>query len=192
MKNFILFFSLLLIFISCDSSNLVIEQKLEIRLLPQLKELIASTQTLILTAESKSFSPNEEIGGLLQLFSEKLELITGLKLEQEEEMSPNSDVIFELDNSLEKEEYQISISNKIEMRGVIYQTLAMAKNSLLHLVIKQDAFLTFPVLQIIDSPDANYRGFMLDLARQWHEMVYLCDSVKCAIQLLFSRLEAVR
>lgn len=170
MKKYIFLFSLFLILTSCDNSTQIIEKKQETHLLPQPKELITSSQTLILTAESKSFSPNEKIGDLLQLFSNELELITGIKLEQEEKMSSNSDVIFELDHSLEKEEYQMNISHKIEIRGGSYPALVMAKNSLLQLVIKQESSLAFPVLQIKDRPDANYRGLMLDLARQWHKI----------------------
>ncbi len=170
MKNMIILFSLILILASCDNSSQTQEQEHKTHLLPQPKQLQKQDQILILTADSRSFSSNDQIRELLQLFSEELNLIVGHNLEQEYKMSSNSDVIFELDDQLEKEEYQISITHQIQVKGGSYQALTLAKNSLLQMAFLNEEALAFPLLEIKDKPDANYRGLMLDLARQWHEI----------------------
>lgn len=73
-----------------------------------------------------------------------------------------------IDTALSREEYRIEINKTIQVAGGGYAALAMAKTTLLQLVVKESDILKFPLVKIRDFPDAGYRGLLIDMARQWH------------------------
>ena len=77
-----------------------------------------------------------------------------------------SNLSLEIDKELDDEEYEISIHNKIIIKGGSLNALKMARSTLLQLSVNDKGRMTFPILTIKDNPDAVYRGLLIDLASE--------------------------
>lgn len=77
----------------------------------------------------------------------------------------------EIDSSLEKEEYRISIKeNEIKIFASTYKGLNRAMAALLSMTDKDG---NIPCAEISDKPDFEYRSFMVDVGRQTHYISYV-------------------
>ena len=85
---------------------------------------------------------------------------------------------FELDSTLEYEGYRIEVS---ESGAKVYAADVLgAQNaavSLIQLMEKQGESLTLPVGTINDRPECSWRGVLIDLARNWHDISMLYEYV---------------
>ncbi len=180
MRKSLLFLSISLMLFSCDNSTKTIKQAVQESIVPQPKQLLNKGNTLLLSKESKSYSPDETAQKLLQLFDADLQKLSGIGLGTTSRNGANADVIFLIDTSLQKEEYHIDIEKIIHVLGGSYQALKMAESSLIQMVEIEHGLLAFPVLNLIDYPDVAYRGLMLDLARQWHDIATIKQCIDLA------------
>ncbi|AUP78698.1 family 20 glycosylhydrolase [Flavivirga eckloniae] len=179
LKQFALLFIVVTILISCKESTEIKPFSGSVEILPLPKEIIETPNQVFLSAESEIYAPNTEVKPLLKIFKEEIHDLTKIDLKISKEKNSNTDILFDIDTKLAKEEYRLTINNVIAVTGGSYQALAMARTTLLQLATVQDGLLGFPVLAIKDYPDANYRGLMIDLARAWHPVA----SVKKFIQM---------
>ena len=108
-------------------------------------------------------------------FADNVERIFGVRLGSVP-AGGDADVVF--DPSLAGEEYRILPEGggiKIFAGGLPGANHALAK--LFQLARRDGGGLTVPALTAEDKPDKAWRGFMLDLARQWHPVRYILDYV---------------
>ncbi len=155
---------------SCDKTTHVRNSNVDVdvAVLPHPKEITLSENTLFLSSLSKTYSSHEELQPLLQLFESEVKKLTGITIEPTKEKNKKADIIFKINPSLSEDEYYLNVDKTIQITGGSYQAITMAKATLLQLASKQGDNLVFPVVQIKDKPDAQYRGLMVDLARRWH------------------------
>ncbi|TGV04612.1 family 20 glycosylhydrolase [Flavivirga rizhaonensis] len=179
-KQFMLLFTIIIVSVSCDRSTEKKPFSGDITILPSPKEISETSSQVFLLAQSEMYSSNADVKPLLEIFQEEIHDLTGVNLEISEEKNKNTDVLFEIDTKLAKEEYHVNIHKIIEITGGSYQALAMARTTLLQLATTQDGLLGFPMLTIKDYPDASYRGLMIDLARGWHPMASIKKFIKMA------------
>ncbi|MFK7924420.1 MAG: family 20 glycosylhydrolase [Bacteroidia bacterium] len=179
MKKLLLYFMLAASFMACEQTTQTIEGDFTAAILPQPKSISSVKQGLVLSESSKIYTANEKLGDLADLFQTDLHKLTGHKMERAISADQDADIVFAIDASMPEDEYQLKVDSKIELKGGSYQAVAMGKNSLLQLVQTKGDELIFPVLAISDSPDATYRGLMIDLARKWHDV----NSIKELIDL---------
>ena len=89
-------------------------------------------------------------------------------------------ICLELDITLKEEEYQIKIDKKqIIVKGGSYNAVNFGATSILQLAKVKNEKLSFPYCIIKDEPTSVYRGVMLDVARQWHNI----ETVKQVVEL---------
>ena len=69
--------------------------------------------------------------------------------------------------------YQISIKSKVVIKASTVCGVNYALSTLLQLMIKTENGVSFPKCEIIDTPDSEWRGVIIDLARCFHEIEYL-------------------
>ena len=78
---------------------------------------------------------------------------------------------FELDETLESESYRIEVS--ASGAKVFAADILGAQNaavSLVQLMEKQGESLTLPAGTLTDAPECSWRGILVDLARNWHDI----------------------
>lgn len=182
MKSLILsLVSILLLVTACDKTTETISLSIDhnISVLPFPKKLAASDDALLLGRHSRLYSSSREVEPLLSIFQDEIHLLTEVNINLSENKNSSADIIFEINPELSKDEYELTIDQSVYLSAGSYQALAMGKATLLQLMYTQDDLLVFPKLTINDRPDANYRGLMIDLARQWHSL----ETVKKLIDL---------
>lgn len=180
MKKFLLLLVITTVFISCDHTTEIIGTTHTFALLPQPKEITAIEKEIVLSSSSALYSPTPELVPLMKLFAKEVQQIMGISLEITDRKGKNSDILFAIDSTMKGDEYRITTDGIIYLTGGSYNAVAMGKTTLLQLVGTTGNMLTFPVVTINDHPDAAYRGLMLDLARGWHTLETIKQTIDMA------------
>ena len=165
-------FILSLLVLSCSKKVKYIDKEININVVPLPKkvEVVESNKYILLPKKIKVFIDSDESKNLFDLiskdfkklnFSNSFELITNKN---------RSNLSLEIDNELGEEEYEIEVKNKIEIKGGSPSAIKMARSTLLQLSENDKGRIIFPIINIKDSPDASYRGLLIDLARKWHKV----------------------
>ena len=158
---------------------MIVDQEVTINIVRRPQNTSVSDQVLLLSSESKVYGKQEALQPLMELFAEEISAITGKGIGLTNDDDSRADIVFELEEELAEEEYKIEVTDVIEVEGGSYAALAMARSTLLQMVFVEDSKLAFPVVTIEDAPDLQYRGLMIDLARNWHTV----DNLKKLIDM---------
>ena len=120
------------------------------------------------------YSP-KEFRDISSLLLDDIRFQTGIKGRR---VNSNADINMVADNTLAPEEYRISVSeNGIVLRAADFQAMSYAATSLLQMMGPDGSLRN---VDIKDSPVREYRGLMLDVARQWIEFETLKQCVDLA------------
>ena len=165
-------FLLSLLLLSCSKKVKYIDKEVNVNIVPLPKEVdvIESNKHILLPKKIKVFIDSNEKKNLFDLiskdfkklsFSNSFELITNKN---------RSNLSLEIENDLDEEEYEISVNNKVVIKGGSLSAIKMARSTLLQLSENDNGRITLPIIKLKDSPDAAYRGLLIDLARKWHKI----------------------
>jgi len=87
-------------------------------------------------------------------------------------------IVFQKDASLPTEAYTLTVSTEgAEVRASDREGAQHAAVTLIQLMEKEGEGLTLPVGTLEDAPQCSWRGVMIDLARDWHELPVLYEYV---------------
>ena len=153
-----------------EEEKKIIDQQTSIVPIPKTINIDPDKRALNLSSSISFYSNNPEIDNLISVFEKEIESMSSIDIKLRNTSKIEADLIFEIDNNLEEEEYSIKISNNISINGGSYNALAMAKSTLNQLLKLKKNKLIFPMLEIEDKPDSEYRGLLVDLARMWHDV----------------------
>ncbi len=155
-----------------------------VHLIPEPGKMEFGSENLILSGESKLYAEDLSLRPLVKILAAELVKATGTEIGISQVGDNSTDIVLVLDELMTGENYTIDISDKIEIRAGNYAALAQARSTLVQLARTRnntdgETEIYFPVVRIEDSPDAEYRGLLIDLARNWHSI----ESVKQLIDL---------
>lgn len=121
-----------------------------------------------------SIKTPKELKEIATILLEDIDFYTGIK----GNISGKNPVItMQLDPTLASEEYNVTVSeSEVLLTASNFQSMAYATTTLLHMLDSQGKL---PLAKIADAPVREYRGLMLDVARQWIEY----ETVKQCIDL---------
>lgn len=138
--------------------------------IPRPNSFATSGETIRLSSESKIYTPNESLSPLIEILAEDIKRIHGISLDITTQNDKYADLTIEIDKDLQPDEYQLIANDEISIFGGSYQACAMATASLKQLMKVEEGQLAIQDLQMENRPEVAYRGLMIDLARQWHEL----------------------
>ena len=178
MRLAIILVSAIIFLTTCDNTSKIrdvdkgLDKDLDkgLNIIPIPKETLLSGKVIVLSTKSKIYSENQEVLPLLTLFKTELKQVTGFDIGITNAAGKEADIIFAIDSQLADDEYHIDVNSVINVTGGTYQALAMARTTFLQMSSAENDGLYFPVVKIKDRPSANYRGLMIDLARNWHSV----------------------
>ena len=148
-----------------------------VSIVPYPKQVTVTSGHFEITNGQRIAYRNKDLADAAELLVNDLYLLYGVKATYRK---GDANVVLDLDPSLETEEYTIEITGKkAVIKGGSYNAVCMGITSLLQLGSLQNDNLRFPVCSIKDKPTSEYRGFMLDVARQWHNI----ETVKQVVEL---------
>lgn len=161
-----------LLVISCSKKVKYIDKEVNVNIVPLPKKvnIIDSNKYILLPKKINVFIDSNEKKNLFDLISkdfEKLSFSNSFKLVSNKN---RSNLSLEIDKELDEEEYEIDINGKVVIKGGSLNAIKMARSTLLQLSENNKGRVIFPLLTLNDSPDASYRGLLIDLARKWHKV----------------------
>ena len=168
-----LFFLLLLLFMFSCNNQKSIKYPPEIQIVPYPKELVKNPQNEALELKNtiSVFIKGQDSIKFYDLLINDLKTVFSQNLNFKRSDNIDSDISFNIENSLSNEEYKIEIDKNVFVNGGSYNAISMAKSSLIQMFkLKGNKTLILPKSKIYDKPDSSYRGLMIDLSRMWHSL----------------------
>ena len=158
----------------------------DLPLVPYPHKVSVKTGTLPLTAQKSIAVGQKDWKPLAELFAQEIQEAFGLKLIVVEGAGKRGDIVLKLDEQLGAEEYKIEVGDTAVLTASTYIGAAYGTTTLLQLIQSGSATGTFqiPLVSIEDCPDFEFRGLLVDVARQYHsidnlkQMVRLCRFYK--------------
>ena len=151
-----------------------------LNLIPVPKKVVRQEGNISLPASTQIHVEDEGLLPLAKVLSHNIYMQTGVKLNPSKERSAECRIILRLNRKLDSESYLLSIDDVIEISGGDYRGVVWGTATLSQLLTCSDEKIRVPRLRIEDAPDYEFRSVMLDLARRWHPI----DTVKQTIDLL--------
>ena len=149
-------------------------------LVPGVKSLLSTGGEFNLGGTSRIVAVDDKFLPLARLLSDEIFLLTGLRLKAGAGFPQAGDIVLELGQDFEGEEYSLLVSDRAIVRGGNYQAAARGTVTLLQSLTVNNASVSLPRMTLHDRPNASYRGLMVDLARKWHtaenvkQLITLC------------------
>ena len=157
------------------------EKQTEARIIPLPHNLEQTAGTFVINEKTKISVLDEELVPLAELLSDKIERISGLQLSIIQEENGPGHIVLSFNPELEKEAYFLEVSDHVKIAAANYNSMAMGLASLFQLTKASNNQLSLPKVSVSDQPDYSYRIVMLDLARFWHPV----ETIKETIDLLW-------
>ena len=151
------------------------------QIIPSPRSADLSKGSFRLDNETKICFTDNQLKPLAILLQGHLETLTGIRAEIIVGGRENNCIRLLLNKELEEEEYILEINEVVNLSARNYSSLAFGVSSLLQLFNFEKSSLEIRHSVIIDKPEYNYRAVLLDLARFWHPV----DVVEETIDLLW-------
>jgi hexosaminidase len=156
-----------------------------LNLVPWPQKIDQGAGALELSGSTRIATEDATLLPLAKVLSEEFAASTGGKFEAVAEKPNAGDISLLIDSSLKGEAHTVTVDDKgAVVRGGNYQAVALGTTTLLQAVQKDGEKLSLPAMKIEDHPTANFRGLLLDVARQPHsianikQIVNLCRLYK--------------
>jgi hexosaminidase len=135
-------------------------------------DIVPYPKTLSLTGQNVSFdvtalgiASDTETSALCSVIKNDLYRLTGIKIKDDTKPV----IHLSIDAGLKEETYRVQVQPKsIIIQGGSYAAVSMGWVSVLQSAVIEKRRLKLPEMNINDYPDMEYRGLMLDLARNFH------------------------
>ena len=119
---------------------------------------------------------------LARVLADEFQSVTSVRLPTAVGEGGTGDIILAVDSSLKGESYAIEVADRATIRGGNYGGLALGTTTLLQAAEAQGGKAKLPRMSVADQPAAEYRGLMIDVARQYHSIASLKQIVQLCRQ----------
>ena len=116
---------------------------------------------------------------LAKIIAEEIQAVFGVRLAVVDGRGGPGDIILVNDAALQGESYTLEVADRATIRGGNYGAVALGTATLLQALRLQDGRATVPCISVTDEPAVEYRGLLVDVARQYHSI----SSLKQIVQL---------
>lgn len=167
-------------FLLCIAQALTANELASLNLIPMPRQVILQPGVTSLPNDTRILIEDPKLMPLAKLLSHNVSMQTGKQLPMALVAPADNGIILRINTDLKPEEYKLTIGETIVIEGGDYQATVWGTTTLLQLMSEEDGKLSFPRVTITDAPDYGFRSVMLDLARRWHPM----ETVKQTVDLL--------
>lgn len=150
-----------------------------LKIVPWPKSVTMQGGAVTLTDASRVTAANDKLMPLAKVLAEEISTVTGLKIAPASGAGKAGDIALELDPQLKGESYILNVGDRTLVRGANYGAAAMGTVTLLQSLQTEGGKVTLPRMTISDQPKADFRGLMVDVARQFHSI----DNLKQIVQM---------
>lgn len=145
-------------------------------IVPQPQTLVAGEGQLSIGPSTSIAITEDKALPLANLLRRHLERLGGFKL-REPIKADNGTIRLLIDPALPEGGYRLTVEDEVILSGSDYYALANGSATLVQALRAEDKALHLPGLRIEDRPDYGYRSVMLDVARRWHPLPILKETI---------------
>jgi hexosaminidase len=140
------------------------------QIIPEPTNIKMDEGILIMGMNSKIYYSSPELKTSAALLARDLRSISQQAINITEIRSKQADIQIELSDKLASSAYSIRIDKRIKVKAGSKEACSNALVTLAQICIKHAGRASFPKLSLDDEPQSAYRGLLLDVARQWHDI----------------------
>ena len=151
-----------------------------VNLVPWPQLLSMGGGEMVLSGSSQVVYSHADLAGLAQIVAEEVEEATRLQLTATQGSSPSVGDIYltyTTDPSVTGEAYKVTVGASATAEAGNYNAVAMASVTLIQAIKANGGSYSIPEMTVNDAPASEYRGFMVDLARNNHSIDTLKEVV---------------
>ena len=148
-----------------------------LKIIPAPKAVEVFGGRLEITPESKLVTKNKKLLPLARFLSDYIARLTGFELSVSSKAGKEGDIILSTARSYKPEEYELKVEKNVTLEGFDLQGVAMASSTLLQVIEEAGGNCFIPRLLVQDEPQYAYRAVMLDLARFWHPVETIQETI---------------
>ncbi|TRX61684.1 family 20 glycosylhydrolase [Fulvivirga sp. M361] len=174
MKRYTIF--LLLLLLQCKPSL-----SPDVKIIPKPRQYEFNQGTFEINGKTEIIASSDSLKPLAHLLARQIHKISGLKLNVTTAGQDENNILLEFNDSFKEEEYYLDVCENIKIEASNYSGLAMGTATILQLFTLSKDKIVLPRVSVYDKPDYDYRSVMLDLARFWHPV----ETIKETIDLLW-------
>jgi len=132
-----------------------------------------------LSGSSRIVYSDASLSNLAEVVAGEVEEVTRLKLKTERGAPSKGDIFLTYtdDPCIKGEKHRVRVVDYATAEAANYNAVAMASVTLIQAIKEADGSYTIQKMTVLDEPDAGYRGFMIDVARQQHSIKTLKELV---------------
>jgi hexosaminidase len=149
----------------------------EPNLVPWPQSVKLAQGSLPLSAKSRIVCRQAELQPLGSILADEIRQISGLKLAVLGGTPRRGDIVLSIDSSLAKEAYRLAVTDRASVQGGNYGAVALGTATLLQALAVNKQAASIPRMTVDDAPKSDFRGLMVDVARQQHSIASLKDIV---------------
>jgi N-acetyl-beta-hexosaminidase len=127
----------------------------------------------VLTSQSRIVAADAQLVPLGKLLAGEIELLTSTRLTTVAGSPRPGDLVLAIDPALRGEEHSIDVGDVATVEAGNADAVALGTTTLLQAMTKRNARIEIPRMIVRDRPAVEYRGLMIDCARQRHSLATL-------------------
>jgi len=139
-------------------------------ILPLPKDVQLDEGLIILGINSQIFYDHPDLKPVAVNLARDIYRISGKAISITDKKDKNSDIQLEFSKQLPGDEYELSIRKTIRLRSGGISAAHNGSVSLAQSCLHHLDKIAFPKSEVHDKAESAYRGLLLDLARQWHDI----------------------
>jgi hexosaminidase len=148
-------------------------------LVPWPTSVKVNAGTMPLTSSTRIVAATKPLSPLADVLANEIAAVTGIKPQTVVGGAKPGDILLQADGKKTGEQYTLNVNDRATIHGDTYGAVAMGSITLLQSITKADDGYTIAKLQIKDQPKNDFRGLMIDVARQYHTI----DNLKQIVEL---------
>jgi len=156
-----------------------VNTKSTLNLVPWPKSVEVNRGVLILNQDSRIVAEDPILLPLAKVLSDEVYLASALRLEALAGFGRPGDIVLTMSADRNIESYTLDINEMAVIQGGSYDAVALGTVTLLQAIISEGGKVTLPRMVIVDDPDVEYRGLMIDTARNFRPI----ESLKQCVML---------
>jgi len=148
-----------------------------LNLIPLPQSVTLGKGSLALTTTSRIVAADATLAPVAAVLSDELYRLTGVRMAAASGVAQAGDISLVLDPGLTGEAYSIETGDRVVIAGGDQRGVAWGRATLLQAVRRDGESAALPRLAVRDEPAFAFRSVMLDVARRWHPVETIKDTI---------------
>ena len=153
------------------------ETQKEALIIPRPKQVSLVNRQICFSGSLYYYTNDSSLNDLYEVLENELVTLAGIPLKKTNDPdAPGLQLL--IDKSLQEEEYRIEFDNQVIITGADYRAVAMGTVTALQSLQLTENNICWNQGLVTDKPDMHFRGLLVDVARQAHDLETLKNIIR--------------